>query len=190
MDAPWPQWLLSSFDSAKHPQFMRNECGYYGPYARLLYHLFGVEGPFEITLQYNISEYREEPEALFTVYLDNNPVFFILVKPPGSISLNSKREQADDQMRNQFFDLHENVITPTLPGISAFGTRFALYEFVAATMELTPHLVVFDKGSAKLKSLAPADRWNLDILEPSGIAQIRKIVQDIRAACQLETSTN
>jgi len=50
MAAPWPQWLTNSFlVSANQPQFADDESVYYGPYTRLLYHLFGIEGPFDIS---------------------------------------------------------------------------------------------------------------------------------------------
>ncbi len=83
MDTPWPQWLINSFVSANQPQFATDESVYYGPYTRLLYHLFGIEGPFEISPQYHIPQTRRDVidvVALFTVELDKHPVLFIEVK--------------------------------------------------------------------------------------------------------------
>ncbi|KAI0300334.1 hypothetical protein BC826DRAFT_950059 [Russula brevipes] len=154
MAAPWPQWMTNSFLSANQPQFANDESAYYGPYTRLLYHLFGIEGPFEI----------------------------ILIKPPSSFHLDSKRKQADDQMRDRFRDLRANLVTPRLPAISAFGTRVAFYEYIAATNAVTPPAIAADP--IFLNDVAPADRWNYDLLEADGIARMRQVAQDVRAMCQ------
>jgi hypothetical protein len=141
MDAPWPQWLINSFLSVKQPQFATDESVYYGPYTRLLYYLFGgIEGPFEISPQYHIPETLRDSidvVALFTVELNKHPVLFIEVKAPAPFVLDSKRKQPDDQMRDHFRDLRHNLVTPRLPGIGAFGTRMAFYEYVAATNSIT-----------------------------------------------------
>jgi hypothetical protein len=119
---------------------------------------------------------------LFTVELDKHPVLFIEVKAPASFVLDSKRKQADDQMRDLFRDLRHNLVTPRLPGISAFGTRMAFYEYVAATNTLTPRAISPDPVS--LNDVAPAERWSYDLLEANGIAQMRQVTEDVRAMCQ------
>jgi hypothetical protein len=144
MDTPWPQWLINSFLSANQAQFATDESVYYGPYTRILYHLFGLEGPFEISPQYHIPQTPRDAidvVALFTVELDKHPVLFIEAKAAASFALDSKRKQADDQMRDLFRDLRHNLVTPRLPGISTFGTCMAFYEYVAATNTLTPRAI-------------------------------------------------
>ena len=182
MAAPWPQWMTNSFLSANQPQFANDESAYYGPYTRLLYHLFGIEDPFEITLQYNIPRDANDVAAMFTVELNKHPVLFISVKPPSSFHLDSKRRQADDQMRDSFRDLRANLVTPRLPAISAFGTRVAVYEYIAATNAVTPPAIAADP--IFLNDLAPADRWNYDLLEANGIARMRQVAQDVWVMCQ------
>ena len=176
----WPQWLINSFLIANQPQFAAIENAYYGPYNRLLYYLFGLEGPFEITPQ--LPHDSIDIAAMFTVELDQHPVFFIEVKAPAPFALDSKRKQADDQMRDRFRDLRHNLVTPRLPGVIAFGTRMAFYEYVAATNTLTPHVVSPDPDS--LNDVAPAERWSYDLLEANGIAQMRQVVEDVKAMCQ------
>ena len=191
MDAPWPQWLINSFSSANRPQFSTDESVYYGPYTRLLYHLFGIEGPFEISPRYHIPQTPRDAidvVALFTVELDKHPVLFIEVKPPASFALDSKRKQVDDQMRDRFRDLRHNLVTPRLPGISVFGTRMAFYEYVAATNTLTPPAIVPDPDS--LNDLAPAERWSYDLLEANGIAQMRQVAEDVKEMCQALNGLN
>ena len=189
MTAPWPQWMANSFQSACQPQFANDESAYYGPYTRLLYHLFGLDGPFEIIPQYHIPETPRDASdvvAMFTVELQKHPVLFIEVKPPSYFRLDSKRKQADDQMRDRFRDLRSQLITPRLPGISAFGTRLAFYEYTADTNALTPRAIA--PSSDFLNDVAPAERWNYDVLEAAGIDKMRETARDVRAMCAAVTN--
>lgn len=183
MAAPWPQWMTNSFLSANQPQFANDESAYYGPYTRLLYHIFGIEGLFEIIPQFpRTPRDAIDVVAIFTVEFNKHPVLFINVKSPSSFHLDSTRKQADDQMRDRFRDLRSNLVTPRLPAISAFGTRVAFYEYVAATNAVTPPAIAADP--IFLNDMAPADRWNYDLLEANGIARMRQVAQDARAMCQ------
>jgi hypothetical protein len=125
---------------------------------------------------------------LFTVELDKHPVLFILVKAPASFALYSKRKQADNQMRDRFLDLRHDLITPRLPGISAFGTRMAFYDYVAATNTHTPGAISSDPVC--LSDVAPAERWSYDLLEANGIAQMRQVTEDVKAMCQVLKPTS
>jgi hypothetical protein len=109
-------------------------------------------------------------------------VLFIEAKAAASFALDSKRKQADDQMRDLFRDLRHNLVTPRLPGISTFGTRMAFYEYVAATNTLTLRAISPDPIS--LNDVAPAERWSYDLLEANGIAQMRQVTEDVRAIRQ------
>lgn len=193
MNTFWPQWLINSFESAN--QLATDESAYYGPYTRLLYHLFGVEGPFEISPRYYIPGTNESCElnsvvALFIVELDKHPVFFIEIKALASFALDSKRKQADEQMRGHFRDLYEDVATPRLPGISAFGARMSFYEYVVATNTLTPHPIPPDPVS--LNDTAPAERWSYDLLEANGTAQMRgrRCQGDVSGPEQLKSTSS
>lgn len=73
---------------------------------------------------------------MFTVELNKHPVLFIQVKEPELFRLNSKRQEADRQMRERFSDLHHDVVTPTLSGISATRTRLSLYQYDKAANSL------------------------------------------------------
>ncbi|EGO31039.1 hypothetical protein SERLADRAFT_444612 [Serpula lacrymans var. lacrymans S7.9] len=160
---PWPKYLIQSLTSANQPQFTTNES--------LLYYLFGLEGPFEISPKYHIPETPRDARdvvSLFIVELNKHPVFFIKVKLPASLALASKRKQADDQMRDRFRDLSHLLVTLRLPAISAFGT------FPVAILA---HPVI-------LNDVAPADRWSCDLLDADGIARVRQVAQDVRTTCQ------
>lgn len=187
MAAPalWPQWLINSFLSAHQPRFANDESAFYGPYTRFLYCLFGLEGSFEITPQYHIPDTPRgaiDAVALFTVELNKHPMLFIQVKSPSSFQFDSKRKLADDQMRERFRDLRPSVDTPRLPAISAFGTRLAFYEYTTATNAVTPPAIAADP--IYLNDLAPAERWDCDLLQPEGTARMLQVVDDVKAMCQ------
>ena len=184
MTTPWPQWMTISFQIATQPEFANDGSAYYGSYTRLLYHLFGVDGPFEVALQHHIPETPHDAfdvVAIFTVEVKKHPVFFIQVKPPSYFRFDSKRRQADDQMRDHFGDLRTELITPRLPGISAFGTRIAFYECTLATNALTPRAIA--PNPDLLSDTFPAEQWNYDILEAAGIDKMRETARDVRAMC-------
>ncbi|KAF9511371.1 hypothetical protein BS47DRAFT_1184033 [Hydnum rufescens UP504] len=62
------------------------------------------------------------------------------------------------------------------------GTHMAFDEYVAAASTLTPPAIAPD--SIFLNDVAPADRWNYDLLEANGIARMRQVAQDVMAMCQ------
>ncbi|PBK82246.1 hypothetical protein ARMGADRAFT_1038842 [Armillaria gallica] len=152
---PWPQFSMNSFLSVVRDS-PTSEGAFYGPYIRLLYHFFSVDGPFEISLQFNAGN---EVVAVFTVKLDERPVLFIQ---------DFKRQEADRQMRERFSDFHGDVVTQILPGISAFGTRLSFYQYDKATSSLTPPAIAADLNI--MNDAAPQSRWDCDILDVAGAA--------------------
>ena len=179
MTAPWPQWMTNSLQSATQPEFANDERPYYGPY-------IGVDGPFEVGLQRYIPDTPRDAfdvVAMFTVEVNKHPVLFIQVKPPSYLRSDSQRRRSDDQMRDHFRDLRTELITPRLPGISAFGTRLAFYEYTAATNVLTPRAIAPNPNPDLLSDTVPAEQWNYDILEAAGIDKMRETARDVRTMC-------
>jgi hypothetical protein len=93
------------------------------------------------------------------------------------VALTLKCKQADNQMRDRFRDLRLNLVTPRLPGISAFGTRMAIYEYVAVTNTLMPGCDLPDPVC--LNDVAPAEMT----FSRSTVA-LRCVSEDVRAMCQ------
>ena len=54
---------------------------------------------------------------------------------------------------------------------------------MAATNTLTPRAIAPDPTF--LDDVAPADRWNYDLLGANGTARMRQVAQDVMAMCQL-----
>ena len=73
---PWPEYIHQSFNSAKMQDLRgREESVYFGPFTRLLYTLFSLDGPYEIMPQIKIEVSWDS---------DNNPGLVVVVnKYPG-----------------------------------------------------------------------------------------------------------
>ncbi|KAK0463175.1 uncharacterized protein EV420DRAFT_1215676, partial [Desarmillaria tabescens] len=150
----------------------------------LLYHLFSLDGPFEIIPQFHIPAAPRDSfdiVPMFTVKLNKHSVLFIEVRPPASFRLDSKRQEADRQMREHFRDLHSDVVTPTLPGISAFGTLLSFYHYDKATNSVTPLAIAPDPNI--MTDAAPKSHWDCDILDVAGVTRFRKMANEVKAMC-------
>jgi len=182
MTALWHPSLTTSFERYNQPQFAYDQKVYFGPYATLLDKLFGIGGPFDVVRRVDKSPYdADDGHLTFTVEFNRHPVLFIQVNAPSSLRFDSTRKQAHKRMRDHFLDLRPNLATPRLLGISAFGTRMAFYEYTAATNTLIPPAIAADPKL--LDRVAPADRWNYDLLETDGVARMCQVVNDVNAMC-------
>ncbi|KAF4616645.1 hypothetical protein D9613_008327 [Agrocybe pediades] len=181
-----PQFLIKSFTIANQPQNAIDKSAFYGPYMRLLYYLFGgIDGDFEVqpevSLPYKARE-TTDTVATLTVEYRRHPVMFVQVKPSETVINDLERKEADDQLRVQFLDVMDRAVTPRIPGVIAFGTRLAFYEYVPATRKLTPPWIPEDP--TYLNDVAPIERWNYDVLEAPGFARLRHETQSVIEMCQ------
>ncbi|KAI9461965.1 hypothetical protein BJY52DRAFT_168413 [Lactarius psammicola] len=182
---PWPEYIHQSFNSAiVNDPSGRDESLFYGPFTRLLYTLFSVEGPYEIVPHFKsvgLQGSRESIDtvAVLVVEVNRRPVFFIEIRSPASLPYDSKREEADEQMRRRFRDLRQILTIPILHGISAFGTRLSFYEYDSATHVLQPEQVLRSHPSI-LADVAPITRWDCDVLQPEGANRLRDVVNKVK----------
>ncbi|KAF8817633.1 hypothetical protein BYT27DRAFT_7074162, partial [Phlegmacium glaucopus] len=161
-----------------------DESLFYGPFTRLLYTLFSVEGPYEIVPQFKSVALHGPREniyigAVLVVEVSRHPVFFMQIKPPASFPYDSKREEADEQMRRKFRDLRQILAIPILYGISAFGTRLSFYEYNSATQVLQPEQVLRSYPCI-LADMAPITRWDCDVLQQEGANRLRDVVNKVK----------
>ncbi|KAG9028308.1 hypothetical protein FRB95_006612 [Tulasnella sp. JGI-2019a] len=119
----------------------------------------------------------------FEVYFNDMPVLILELKRPGDIIWYSRRETADQQIRERLGDLREMCPIPTLHAISAFGTAICFYSINTKVQRpvITSHGIPRDRIVSN--DTAPRDRWNYDVLEADGEARVRELVDSIRAAC-------
>ena len=185
---PWPEYIYQSFNSAiiSDPSGT-DESVFYGAFTRLLYTLFALDGPYEIVPQFKNVALQGAQESIdlvtvLVVQVHRHPVLFIEVKPPASIPFDSRREEADEQMRRRFRDLRQILTIPILHGISAFGTRLSFYEYDSATQVLKPPQVLRSNPDL-LIDVAPITRWDCDVLHPEGANRLRNIVNQVKEMC-------
>jgi hypothetical protein len=98
----WPDRVTRSF--AKVLPNAANDSAYYGPYNKLLTHLFPLDGERDYTIcpQFNVSPSKDSAETVLTfeVALDSKPVFILEIKTPAFLDRKSTRAWADEQVRS------------------------------------------------------------------------------------------
>ncbi|CCM05873.1 uncharacterized protein FIBRA_08110 [Fibroporia radiculosa] len=137
-----------------------------------------LDGPFEVIPQFHASWDSVEAFAIFK--LKTHPVLFIGVKSPSSFRLNSQRKEADRRIRGHFRDLHPDVIIPTVPAISAFGTLLSFYRYDKTSNSLTPAI---EADLPIMTDTAPKDRWDCDILDATGTTRFREMANEVKTMC-------
>jgi hypothetical protein len=174
---PWPDYLIWPF--ARIDRSDTNETEWYGPFNSLLFDLFpvgenymvtpvlrtkGVKGSMYFAIYY-IPEKRIWEEIL---------VCFVDVRTYRAYDYDSARKRADDYMRDRFLEFaSEGLALAKLYGISALGTRYAVYEYRTRDRALMPTPEVVD-------DTAPQERWNYDLFEPEGEAKFKQLVGEIK----------
>ena len=188
---PWPEHLHLSFNIAMMTDdHGHDETVYYGPLIRLLYTLLSLDGPYEVVPLCK----PPEPDSLqsdfvpvLIVHVDQHPVFFMEIKPPSALLDNSKREEADEQMRRRFRDLGPVSTIPTLLGVSACGNHLSFHEYDAATSNVQPKQVPQTPGSA-IADVVPMSRWDCDVLKPEGANRLRDVVKKVKEMSRVRAS--
>jgi len=184
MADPWPEYIHQSFNSAiiSDPGG-RYVSVFYGPFNRLLNALFLFDGPYEIVPQFKSTGTRESIDFVIIILVEVNrhPFFFIEVKPTASFPYDSKRKEADEQMRNRFMELRQDLNIPILNGISAFGTRLSFYKYDSATQ---PKRIICSNSDILTDSdVAPLTWWDCDVLHPEGAERFRNAAKQVKEMC-------
>ncbi|TFK41792.1 hypothetical protein BDQ12DRAFT_396780 [Crucibulum laeve] len=86
-------------------------------------------------------------------------------------------------MRERYESLiGQNLVIPKLYGISVMGTRFSVYEYDKATKSLSPPSIAPD--STFVTDVAPASRWNYELLEDAGEQKMKELVAEVKRMCE------
>ena len=178
----WADTIQEQFDLVD--RFTADETEYYGLYNTLLTDVFPHAEHFQIVPQYKgpITPGSIDFTTIYIVRKRKCPVFFIEIKPLPHLDDISTREKADQQMRDQLVTIiGRNLVIPKLYGISAMGTRFSVYEYSLNTnMPLPPSIT---RDAIYVTDVAPADRWNYELLEADGEQKMRELVAEVKAMC-------
>ncbi|KIO11067.1 hypothetical protein M404DRAFT_127771 [Pisolithus tinctorius Marx 270] len=180
----WPEFITQSFHSAiSSDPIGTEESVFYGPYTRLLYHLFSFYGPYEIVPQYKIRGSQDgiDVTPTFIIELQKKPVFFIEIEPAASLPVITRRQEVDNQMRERVGDLRANLAIPVLHGVSAFGTRLCFYKYDSRSRELTPQRI--PEHPTRVTDIMPAHNWSCDVLNTDGMQRLQKVVEEVKEMC-------
>jgi len=85
----------------------------------------------------------------------------------------------EEQMRQGFRELASGTVAPTLYGLSAFGPEFCVYAYNSLTRSLDPPCIPRD--TIIIDDTAPEAQWAYNLLEETGEAKLREIVDHIKA---------
>ncbi|KAF8469003.1 hypothetical protein BDZ91DRAFT_694978 [Kalaharituber pfeilii] len=178
-----PEKIVTIFELARLGG-EKDESEWYGPYNALLNHVFPVEEDYVVVPQYQRPEQLKSVDftTIFIVRRKRHPVLFLEVKATNHISHISKREAADQQMRDRFKDLFDDVKIPRLYGISALGAKICLYTLDRDTGDIMPEEIPTSR--VRIMDTAPAHRWSLDIVTPEGYGRFQEVVAEVKAMCR------
>ena len=86
-------------------------------------------------------------------------------------------------MRKRFASLiSKNLAIPKLYGISVMGHRFSVYEYNKDMNTLLPPAI--HPHELYMTDIAPAERWQYELLENDGEQALREIVAEIKEMCE------
>ncbi|KAJ7776984.1 hypothetical protein DFH07DRAFT_1056609 [Mycena maculata] len=175
---PWPQAIMYPFESLPDGA---QDTEFYGPYNKLLYHLFPADTNFVVSPGVYPPR-NTDPAVEFTVFYNHMPVLLLQIKPPDHLRWASAREQADTENRRRLRDLVPLCPLPKLYALSAFGTKLRFY--AAANEGIDPPASPLDARNFVADTI-PASRWNSDILEEEGANLLKQTVAEIIARIYL-----
>ncbi|KIN97201.1 hypothetical protein M404DRAFT_161089, partial [Pisolithus tinctorius Marx 270] len=167
----WPEQIAYPFNILPPHT---NEGDYFGPYNKLLNFLFPPDGPF--TVGFLSTKGSQHPIVfIFQILLKNKPVLILELRHPSYLDIPSEREKADEQIRSRMTDTAAACPLDTLYAISVLGTKLCFYSLDTqdSRAEIVPAPIL------GVSDPAPANRWNLDVMEAAGEAQLRDIVKQI-----------
>jgi hypothetical protein len=182
---PWPKNIHMSFNAAiANDIYGHGAATFFGPFTKLFYALFSIEGPYDIVPQFKPEAPEGSPEGadfvpVLLVEVNQHPVFFLEINHPVPLPSQSKREEADELMRRKFRDLGPRLAIPTLHGVSAFGTHLSFYEYDLATRVIQPT----GSDPSLTADIAPISRWDSDVLQQEGADQLRDVVRKVKDMC-------
>ena len=166
----WKNYIVKQFGRIDRSTTNKNNL--YGAYSTLLLALFPPEEYYDVAPQFRQNTGTMDYTISFVVLKGNTPIFFVEIKTFVALELGSARDAADNQMRTIFHDFSSyHLPQPKLIGISAMGTHFAVYEYTTNDHRVDPSIIA---------DTAPKERWSDDIMEDSGEAKLKALVNEVK----------
>ncbi|EJD05292.1 uncharacterized protein FOMMEDRAFT_80813 [Fomitiporia mediterranea MF3/22] len=180
----WPEKVIRQFQTV--PQ-NPNESDFYGPYNKLLYYLFpALRLRLHCCPTIHQSSIRQAPNwvVTFEVLFESRPVFIVELKKPADIQYISRRQTADEQIRERLGNLSAECPISTLHAVSAIGTQLCFYHVDTTNTEapmIPPRIT--PRNPNIVTDTAPVEWWDCDIMDAQGEARFCTVVDEIKQAC-------
>jgi len=174
----WKDYIVKQFDLIDRST--SKESDLYGAYNTLLHDLFPAAEYYQVAPQFSQNTGSEDHTVVsFVVLKWETPVFLVEIKTFVALELPSARAVADNQMRAIFFDFSDDYLPQSkLIGLSVMGTRFAVYEYTTKKRCLNPPRILDHPDI--VTDTAPKGRWSDDIMEDSGEANFKALVNEVK----------
>ncbi|KAJ3387179.1 hypothetical protein HDU92_002055 [Lobulomyces angularis] len=166
----------------QHIDHNAQEKEYYIPYNALLNTIFKLEDGYFVAPQLYPIDGRKAIYFSIEYFIYNTsgkPIMFLEMKKTRDIHNISERVDADEQMRERYTLLSKDVDIPILYGISAFGTRIAVYQFHKSSREVLPRELIPTDPSI-VTDIAPIDGWKDDIIDEEGYNNFMIMVNEVK----------
>ncbi|KXN64859.1 hypothetical protein CONCODRAFT_44957 [Conidiobolus coronatus NRRL 28638] len=179
----FPEYIKNRFKIIKRGNIEKD---YYPPYNILLTEYFpAYEGYSVAPVAQPVGE-RDSIDFTveYVVECNAKPVMFLEIKAPDDFEKDSKRQEADEQMRRRFRQLIDDCpdFINKLYGLSAFGTKMAYYTLDTEERKITPLKIKDD--DIYIKDTAPKKWWDSDMLQQGGEQRFLEVVEEIKARCR------
>jgi hypothetical protein len=167
----WDEFTLKQFGLIN--PLTTDENDFLGPYNSLLLDLFPSAEHYQVAPQFRRIANSSGLAMLFIVMKRRVPVLFIEIK-----TFMGSRASADQEMRERICEFASGILPSKLIGISAMGTRFAVYEYTPEDREIIPLRIAPHPDI--MNNTAPKERWKYELLEADGEAKFKAIVAEIK----------
>ena len=163
----WENYIVEQFGCIDRSTTEKSDL--YGAYCTLLHDL-SPEGYYDVAPQFRRNTGSVNYTISFVVSKGEIPIlFFVEIKTFVALKLGSARAAADDQMHAICLIFsYDRLPQSKLTGISAMGTRFAAYEYTPNDHRSSGH------------GPPPEERWSDDVMEDSGEAKLRALVNEAK----------
>jgi len=174
----WKNYIVKQFDLVNRSTTLESDL--YGAYNTLLHDLFPAVKYYQVVPQFRRYTGSVDYTISYVILKGETPIFFVEIKTFVALELRSARAAADKQMRTIFLDFSfDHLPQSKLIGISAMGTRFAVYEYTIKSHRLDPPRIIRHRGDTTTNT-APKKRWSDDIMEDSGEAKLKALVNEAK----------
>jgi hypothetical protein len=173
----WKDYIVKQFSFINRST--TRESDFFGAYPTLLFDVFPPSEFYLVAPQFRRNVGSVDYTISYVVLKNSQvPIFFVEIRTFVALNLGSARAVADKQMRRIFLDFSLEPLPSKLIGISAMGTRYAVYEYTTNDHHLNPPRIIHHPHI--VTDTAPKERWSDDIMEDSGEAKFRALVNEAK----------